>query len=133
MIRTKRWDDPREETDGFRLLVCRYRPRALPKAKETWDAWWKQLGPSKDLHAAIYGKHGEPIEWDEFVQRYHDEMTRDPVAQEKITELARRVVAGETLTLLCSSSCTDETRCHRTLLKRLIEERAAGLTGSPGA
>ncbi len=31
-IRTKRWNDPRDPGDGFRLLVCRYRPRGLRKA-----------------------------------------------------------------------------------------------------
>ena len=36
-IKTKRWDDPREPDDGFRLLICRYRPRALKKENETWD------------------------------------------------------------------------------------------------
>ena len=47
-IRTKRWDDPKEPADGFRLLVCRYRPRGLPKDAETWDAWNADLGPSKE-------------------------------------------------------------------------------------
>ncbi len=67
MIKTKRWDEPRDADDGFRLLICRYRPRALPKKKETWDLWWSQLGPSKELHAAFYGKHGQlPIRLDEY-------------------------------------------------------------------
>jgi len=39
----------------------------------------------------------------------------------RIRDLARRVAAGETITLLCSSACTDPERCHRTLLARLIE------------
>jgi hypothetical protein len=30
----------------------------------------------------------------------------------------------QTLTLLCSSACTDEARCHRTLLRELIESAA---------
>lgn len=120
-IGTKRWNDPIEPDDGFRLLVCRYRPRALPKADETWDAWWKDLGPSRELHAAIYGKHGPPIEWAEFARRYRDEMKEQHAS---IAELARRVAAGGTLTLLCSSACVDAARCHRTLLKGLIE--AAG-------
>jgi hypothetical protein len=47
--------------------------------------------------------------------------------QEKITDLARRVVAGETITLLCSSACEDATHCHRTLLKGLIEEAIQAL------
>ena len=69
-IKTKRWNDPQEPHDGFRLLICRYRPRALPKKDETWDLWWSQLGPSKELHAAFYGKHGPPIGWEEYRKRY---------------------------------------------------------------
>jgi uncharacterized protein YeaO (DUF488 family) len=117
-IKTKRWNDPAEPDDGFRLLACRYRPRALPKADETWDAWWKDLGPSRELHAEVYGKHGPPIGWAEFARRYRDEMKGQG---ESIAELARRVAAGETVTLLCSSACVDAARCHRTLLKGLIE------------
>src|SRR5262245_16294927 len=124
MIRTKRWNDPAETDDGFRLLICRYRPRALPKAKETWDAWEPALGPSRELHADFYGKHGPPISFENYVQRYLAEMTSQ---DERIAGLARRVAAGQTITLLCSSACIDPGHCHRTLLKRLIEERLAGL------
>jgi uncharacterized protein YeaO (DUF488 family) len=122
MIKTKRWNDPAEPDDGYRLLICRYRPRALPKAEETWDAWDSNLGPSRELHAAWYGKRGEPPTFAEYARRYRQEMK--PQAA-RIDELARRVAAGETLTLLCSSACTDATHCHRTLLKQLIEDRLA--------
>jgi uncharacterized protein YeaO (DUF488 family) len=122
MIRTRRWNDPKKKGDGLRLLICRYRPRALPKAKETWDLWWSHLGPSKELHAAYYGKHGQtPIEWKEYRRRYLEEMKEQ---EETIALLAEKVAAGKTITLLCSSACTDETHCHRTLLRKLIEERA---------
>jgi hypothetical protein len=40
--------------------------------------------------------------------------------------LARRSQAGETITLLCSSACTRESRCHRSLLKELIDAAAQG-------
>jgi uncharacterized protein YeaO (DUF488 family) len=122
-IKTKRWDEPKEPDDGFRLLVCRYRPRALLKSKETWDLWWSQLGPSKELHAAIYGKHGPPMPWDEFRRHYVEEMSAQ---EESIAILAEKVAAGTTLTLMCSSACVDPARCHRTLLRQLIEERMAG-------
>jgi uncharacterized protein YeaO (DUF488 family) len=126
MIRTRRWNDPKKKGDGMRLLVCRYRPRALPKSDETWDLWWKHLGPSKELHAAFYGKHGQtPINWDEYRRRYLEEMQAQ---QESIDMLAEKVAAGQTITLLCSSACTDETHCHRSLLRQLIEERAARTT-----
>jgi uncharacterized protein YeaO (DUF488 family) len=123
-IKTKRWCDPIETDDGLRVLICRYRPRALKKKDETWDLWWSQLGPSRELHAAFYGKHGPPIGWEEYRQRYLDEMTEQ---EDSLIVLAERVAAGKTLTLLCSSACTDASHCHRQLLKRLIEERAARL------
>jgi hypothetical protein len=41
-----------------------------------------------------------------------------------IDGFAERVRRGDTLTLLCSSACADEARCHRTLVKALIEEAA---------
>jgi uncharacterized protein YeaO (DUF488 family) len=118
-IKTKRWNDNREPDDGFRLLICRYRPRALKKEEETWDKWEKDLGPSKELHADFYGKHGPPIGWEEYRRRYLQEVK---VQNEKISELARRSAAGETITLLCSSACIDPEHCHRTLLKNLIEK-----------
>jgi uncharacterized protein YeaO (DUF488 family) len=121
-IKTKRWNDPREADDGFRLLVCRYRPRALPKKDETWDAWWKELGPSKDLHADFYGKHGPPIGWDEYRRRYLEEISKQ---EQRIDEIARMVSEGKTVTLLCSSACTDPEHCHRSLLKGLVEGKVS--------
>jgi len=123
-IKTKRWNDPREPDDGFRLLICRYRPRALKKELETWDVWNKNLGPSKDLHADFYGKHGPPIGLEDYTRRYLEEMKSQETA---IEDLARMVAEGKTITLLCSSACTDPTHCHRTLLKALVEKRVSVL------
>jgi uncharacterized protein YeaO (DUF488 family) len=123
-IRTRRWNDPAEPGDGTRILVCRYRPRGLPKADETWDEWMQELGPSRELHAAAYGKHEEAIAWDDYVRRYRMEMTRQEPA---ILALAARVKRGEDVTLLCSSACLDENRCHRTLLAELIREAMRSL------
>ncbi|MEO6420350.1 MAG: DUF488 family protein [Polyangiaceae bacterium] len=120
-ITTKRWNDPRDADDGYRLLICRYRPRGVPREKESWDAWCKELGPSEPLHADAYGKHGEAIAFSEYERRFLAEMTR---ARFWIEGFAERVRRGEKLTLLCSSACVDPERCHRTIVKRLIEEAA---------
>ena len=119
-IKTRRWNDPAEPDDGFRLLVCRYRPRALKKQDETWTLWRANLGPSKELHAAFYGKAGAPIGWEEYRRRYLEEMQEQA---EEIAMLADMVAEGKTLTLLCSSACEDPSHCHRTLLQGLIEDR----------
>jgi len=120
-IKTKRYNDPIEKDDGYRLLVCRYRPRGVRKEDETWDAWCADLGPSRALHADYYGKHGPPIAWSEYRRRYLEEIRSQSTL---LVDLARRAKAGEAITLLCSSACTDPGRCHRTLLRDVIERAA---------
>jgi uncharacterized protein YeaO (DUF488 family) len=120
-IRTKRWNDPPEPEDGYRLLVCRYRPRGVKKDDEPWDAWCSALAPSVELHADAYGKSGEAIAWDAYTVRYREEMARQRFW---IDGFAKRVRSGETITLLCSSACVDPARCHRTLLAAMIEKAA---------
>lgn len=122
MIKTKRWNDPKDPDDGYRLLVCRYRPRALKKSKETWHGWCPDLGPSRELHADFYGKDRPKATWAEWQHRYLTEMKSQG---DMIDALAELVAEGKTVTLLCSRSCSDETHCHRTLLKELIEARVA--------
>jgi uncharacterized protein YeaO (DUF488 family) len=125
-LKTKRWDDEVEPDDGFRLLVCRYRPRYLKKEFETWEAWMPELGPSVALHAGAYGKGGLKIGWDIYRRRYLLEMRAQ---KELIADLARRVKNGEPITLLCSSSCVKESRCHRSILAELIEEAVKTIGG----
>ena len=119
-IRTKRWNDDAAPEDGFRLLVCRIRPRGVARADETWDAWWPELGPSRGLLDAFHGKGGDTsLSWADYVPCYLVEM--EGLGQLwRIRDLARRLAQGETITLLCSTACTDPERCHRTLLAGLL-------------
>jgi uncharacterized protein YeaO (DUF488 family) len=130
-VRTRRWEDVVEEGDGLRVLVTRYRPRGLKKEFETWEVWYPELAPSVELHAAAYGKQGLKIGWEVYRRRYLMEM-KSAEARGRIAELAGRVKRGETVTLLCSSACVRESRCHRSLLAELIEE-AVGGDGREGA
>jgi uncharacterized protein YeaO (DUF488 family) len=94
----------------------------LPKSQETWDEWIPQLGPSKELLAAYKGKGGRPpIPWSAYRSTYLTEMRHE---KQRIGELADKVAGGETVTLLCASTCVDERRCHRSLLRGLIESAA---------
>jgi predicted NAD/FAD-binding protein/uncharacterized protein YeaO (DUF488 family) len=121
-IKTDRWCNPRGSDDGFRVLITRYRPRALPKAKETWDAWEKALGPSPELLAAFKGKGQAPIDLSTYRKRYREEMRAQGA---RIAALAARVKRGETVTLLCSRDCLIAEACHRTVLAQLIEAAVA--------
>lgn len=124
-VRTKRWNDPTEPDDGLRLLITRYRPRGISKADETWNQWNPKLGPSKELLAAFKTNTASPVAWPRYRATYLAEQRAN---RELIDELARRSKAGETITLLCSSSCDRESRCHRSLLRELIENAEQALS-----
>src|SRR5438876_12446779 len=89
-IRLKRWNDPRSPSDGYRVLVCRYRPRALPKSRETWDMSIADAGRSRELHADYYGKHGPPMGRAEYKRRYLAEMRSRPGVVVRVAAVADR-------------------------------------------
>jgi uncharacterized protein YeaO (DUF488 family) len=112
MIRTKRIYDPPSPEDGYRLLIMRLWPRGVRRAAV--DGWEKDLGPSRELLTSFRaGKLG----WEDLAARYREEMSTREELLGRYRDLGRR----ETLTLLCS--CQDEARCHRTLLKEILEAK----------
>lgn len=111
-IKTKNIRDPAEAADGFRLLVMRYWPRGIAKGRV--HGWQRALSPSPIL---IEAYRGGKIAWMEFASRYRAEMRGQREALAALRAHARR----ETVTLLCG--CPDESRCHRTLLARLVAPR----------
>jgi uncharacterized protein YeaO (DUF488 family) len=121
VIRTARIYDPPSPDDGYRLLVMRFWPRGV--RKDAVDAWEKELGPSAELLRAY--RAGQ-IDWEEFASRYRAEVgeSRDLGRQagrpSALDDLSRRARGG-TVTLLCG--CQDDSRCHRTLLKAIVEEK----------
>lgn len=109
-IRTKRVYEPPSPQDGFRLLVMRKWPRGV--SRSAVDAWDRELGPSLSL-LERYRRGGQ--DWEAYRREYEAEMRGKP---EKLRALAEKARQG-TLTLLCV--CQDESRCHRSVLKRLVE------------
>lgn len=113
-LKTRRWCAPAEPDDGLRVLVCRYRPRALPKKDETWDVWMKDLGPSPALFKEWKSQR---LAFHVYRARYVEEMKAHDAA---ISGLAARLDRGEHVTLLCSKDCFLPEVCHRTALAELI-------------
>src|ERR1044072_3421348 len=75
-IHLKSLKDPTEESDGLRILIARFRPRYLPKEKENWDEWWKELAPSKSLWREYL--KDKKIDWHEYSRRYRMEIKDSP-------------------------------------------------------
>jgi len=104
--------DPKERTDGKRILVMRYWPRGVRKS--AIDLWIRDVGTSPDL---IKDWKAGKITWTQFKQRYMKEMKGDSQREaiKKIADYART----QPVTLLCTDKDSD--RCHRSLLKGLVE------------
>lgn len=107
----KRIYEPAAPGDGFRLLIMRLWPRGVKKTRV--DAWEKELGPSPAL---LRGFLDGKVSWPAYTARYRAEMRQKPDLIQAWAARARK----EHITLLCA--CKDETRCHRTLLKEILEK-----------
>ena len=100
MIHLKRAYDPAEPSDGTRFLIERLWPRGVKKTSLPIEAWLKDAGPSTELRK--WFSH-DPAKWDEFRQRYFEELTANPDAWKPILQAARR----GTVTLIYSSHDTE--------------------------
>ena len=112
-LRTKRIYDPPSPDDGFRLLIMRLWPRGI--RKDLTDAWDRGLAPSRELLAEF---NAGTVDSPAYRQRFLHEMATRPDSIEALASL-RALVDTQTVTLLCS--CKDENRCHRRLVRELIE------------
>ena len=111
-FRTKRVKEPREPDDGTRVLVMRLWPRGVRKTHV--DAWERDLAPPVEL---MRGFLAGRIPWSDYKREYVKAVKK--AGRAKLDELRARSGSGETITLLCW--CADESRCHRSLLRDLLE------------
>ena len=63
--------------------------------------------------------------WDEtgFEEAYRESLKDSSEAQAALEDLESRLVEGESLALVCYEN-TEKKRCHRTILRDRLEERA---------
>lgn len=86
-IRLKRVYETAAEEDGYRVLVDRLWPRGLSKERAKVDLWLKEIAPSTELRK--WYKH-DPAKWDEFRQRYNQELDSQPEAVKQLVDLAKQ-------------------------------------------
>jgi uncharacterized protein YeaO (DUF488 family) len=89
-----------------------YWPRGI--SKEKIDSWRRELGTPKEL---IRDWKDGKVQRREYVSRYKKSLEGKDELLEGLAEEARR----GTVTLLCS--CKDPNRCHRSILKQILEKR----------
>lgn len=110
-VQVRRIYDPREPSDGHRVLVDRLWPRGVSKADAHIDDWLKDVTPSSELRRWFHGPEGT---YDEFCRRYEAELTEPDAAQalHRLQDLAKQ----GPLTLLTAAKHPD--RSHTSVLLR---------------
>lgn len=114
---------------ALRLATVRFLPRGMSEAerkkRDLYDVWLPLLAPSAEL-LAWAKKQGFPDAdnekaWKAFAQRFAKEMTATAEKREALKMVAQLAKRTD---IAIGCYCANESRCHRSVLKGLIE--AAG-------
>jgi len=125
-IRVVRLGSPRSAGEGLRLGTVRRPPRGVPKAeiarRDFYDVWLPELAPSEAL-LRIGQAAGDDASWKRFARRYRAAMKQP----DKVRLLDLLAALSRQTSFSVGCYCADERRCHRSLLRELLEERGAEL------
>src|SRR5262245_20366081 len=110
--------------EGVRIGTVRRPPRGVPKSefasRDFYDVWFPTLAPS--LATMKLGLAAQtPAQWARFSKRYLAEMRKTDASH--ALELLALLSRHANFSVGCY--CEDEARCHRSLLRRLLEDRGA--------
>ena len=124
-IRVVRLGAPRSKHEGVRLGTVRRLPRGVRKAEYTardyFDVWLPELAPSAALLSWAQSQEWTPGRWATFVRKYRREM-RQPQTARLLSLLA---ALSKTAGLSVGCYCENAGRCHRSVLRDLLEEAGA--------
>ena len=126
-IRVVRLGSPRAAGEGPRLGTVRRPPRGVRKSdyarRDYFDVWLPELAPSANLVSFAFAEPFTSRRWSAYARRYRREM-QAPGARHLLALLA--ALSQET-DFAVGCYCEDETRCHRSLLRRLLAEHGAAI------
>lgn len=123
-VRIVRLGSPRAKNEGLRIGTVRRPPRGVPRndfATQDWyDVWFPTLAP--DAATLQLGLAADtPARWAAFARKYRAEM-RAPAAAHALDLLT---ALSQTANFSVGCYCSDESRCHRSILRELLAERGA--------
>jgi len=128
VIRVVRLGSTRTPNEGLRLGTVRRPPRGVPKTeyakRDFYDVWVPELAPSPALFAWIKSRPLTDANWRTYARRYRTEMKRPE--PRRLIQLLAALSEGTNFSVGCY--CENASRCHRSLLRELLEEAGATLT-----
>jgi uncharacterized protein YeaO (DUF488 family) len=115
---------PRRPNEGVRIGTVRRPPRGVAKdryARDDWyDVWYPELSPTPSLMAKAKASRTE-AEWKAFVRRFRRQMSE--AVPSRTLKLLVALSASTNFSVGCY--CEREERCHRSVLRALLEEYGA--------
>ncbi|HXU08361.1 MAG TPA: DUF488 family protein [Blastocatellia bacterium] len=119
---------PRKLGEGLRVGTVRFLPRGVKKEDyarlDYFDVWFPLLAPSSELLKWLKTREwpNEQVRWKKFRERYIAEMNKTDARQaiKLLAELSRATA------LVIGCYCENESACHRSILRELIERSAQG-------
>lgn len=124
-IHVVRLGDARQPGEGTRLGTVRRPPRGVPKRDfsrlDYYDVWVPELAPSAQLVSWAHLDEWSDARWLRYAKQYRREMNA-PHAR-RLLELLAAMSRDASFAVGCY--CADEWRCHRSLLRELLDEAGA--------
>ena len=128
-VRVVRLGTPRVKGEGTRIGTVRRPPRGVPKerfAKDDWyDVWFPTLAPSAATMQLGLAAQTDK-QWNAFVRKYRAEMNAPE--QKHAVALLARMSHDADFSVGCY--CVDESHCHRSILRELLEAAGAIMANS---
>lgn len=125
-IRIVQLGSDREVDEGLRIGTVRRPPRGVPKveysSKNIYDVWFPNLSPSEEL-LKQYFPITEEKHWRSFQRRFLAEMK----ASGPTRDLDMLAALSHQTNFSIGCYCDDESKCHRSILRGLLEKREADL------
>ena len=124
-IRIVRLGSDRAPDEGLRIGTVRRPPRGVRKEdyarKNLYDVWFPNLAPTEPLLKAYFPIGDDPSQWRTFRRRFRAEMKQG----ERSRELDVLAALSHQTNFSIGCYCEDESRCHRSILRELLQARGA--------
>lgn len=121
-----RLGSPRQEGEGIRIGTVRRPPRGVKKedyaSQDYFDVWFPNLAPSEAL-LKLGAASRDQKAWRAFERKFLAEM-KSPGARRDL-ELLSALSHHTDFVIGCY--CADELRCHRSILRQLLQRLGADI------
>ena len=115
---------PRAADEGVRIGTVRRPPRGVPRTdfatRDYYDVWLPNLSPDAELVKEAKAVASD-AEWAAFAKKFRTEMNSSDTS--KVLDLLAALSKTANFSVGCY--CEDESRCHRSILRQLLNERGA--------